>query len=141
MKPIMRHKARYHAVQALYQSLMSGDDAAKVMAEHRVNMKETRVDVEHFTKLVREVIAQQQRIDEAFSPYLKGRTLDELTPIELCVLRIATFEMLECLDVPYQVVINEALELNKAFGTEEGYKFVNAVLDHVAQKLRPIEKK
>ena len=74
-------------------------------------------------------------IDKQFEPYL-DRKLNELNSIELIALRIGTYELLKRTDVPYKVAINEAVELSKIFGSEDGYKYVNGVLDKVAQQLR-----
>jgi N utilization substance protein B len=67
------------------------------------------------------------------------RSIDELNPVELSILRLSTFELLKCLDIPYKVIINEALELTKSFGSNEGFKYVNGILDKIAKKLRKHE--
>ena len=138
MKPSTRRKARFHAVQALYQVLFTGDSANNVIEQHIAEMNQAKVDIEYFKKITQGALNDTDTLDETFKPFLT-RALNELTPIELCVLRLATFELIHCLDVPYRVVLNEALDLNKAFGTQEGFKFVNGVLDKVAKKLRENE--
>ncbi len=138
MKPSQRHKARYHALQSLYQVLFTEHEADEVINQHLEEINPKKVDASYFRQLVEGVLSSLDKLDNEFKPFL-SRDLSELTPIELCVLRLATYELKECLDVPYRVVINEALELNKVFGTEEGFKFVNGVLDKVAKKLRATE--
>ena len=134
----MRHKARFHALQALYQVLFTQDIAETVIVQHVDEINPDKVDVEYFRKLTVGILNDPAQLDEKFKPFLT-RALSELTPIEHCVLRLATYELLYCSEVPYKVVINEALELNKAFGAQEGFKFVNGVLDKVAKQLRASE--
>lgn len=138
MKPAARHKARRHALQALYQILFTKEEASGVAAQHLADMNSDRVDAEYFKQLVLGVIDELTEIDAAFTPYL-SRLHEELTPIELCVLRLSTYELKNNLEVPYRVVLNEALELTKTFGTQEGFKFVNGVLDKTAADLRGVE--
>lgn len=138
MKPSNRRKARFHAIQSLYQVMFTGHDADQVVNQHLEELNAKKVDTTYFRQLVEGVLTSVEELDATFSPFL-SRTVEELTPIELCVLRLATYELKDCLEVPYRVVINEALELNKTFGTEEGFKFVNGVLDKVAKKLRAVE--
>lgn len=135
MKPAARHKARKFALQALYQILFSKADTASVSAQHLAFMKENKVDEIYFRELVFGVENEIDVLDEILRPHL-DRSIDTLTPIELCVLRMATFELKHRLDIPYRVVLNEALELTKTFGTQEGFKFVNGVLDKTARQLR-----
>lgn len=135
MKPAARHKARKFALQALYQILFSQSDTPSVVAQHLAFMKENKVDEVYFRELVFGVMNEIDALDEMLSPHL-DRSIDKLTPIELCVLRMATFELKHRLDIPYRVVLNEALLLTKTFGTQEGFKFVNGVLDKTARQLR-----
>ena len=108
----------------------------KEIEEHFIatQIKKT-IDMDFFKELIHGVPNNQTEIDVIMTPFLK-RPLDELDPIELAVLRLAIFELTQRLDIPYRVVINEALELTKKFGSIEGYKFVNGVLDQVAKKIR-----
>ncbi len=135
MKPAARHKARKFALQALYQILFSQSDTPSVVAQHLAFMKENKVDELYFRELVFGVVNEIDSLDEILCSHL-DRSIDKLTPIELCVLRMATFELKHRLDIPYRVVLNEALELTKTFGTQEGFKFVNGVLDKTARELR-----
>lgn len=135
MNPKARKKARRFALQALYQWHMAGNDLSEIEIEfHRDNeLKET--DVEYFSELLHQIPASIDEIDKTFTTYL-DRPLEELNPVELIILRIGTYELTQRQDVPYKVAINEALELAKSFGAEEGFKFVNGVLDKVAQQVR-----
>jgi transcription antitermination protein NusB len=134
MKPAARHRARRKAVQALYQMLLNEDPAEMVIDQHFETMDREKVDANYFNQLVLGVSKSQTALDELFLPHT-GRALKSITPIELCVLRLACFELTEMKDVPFKVVINEALELTKCFGTSDGFKFVNGVLDKTAKDL------
>lgn len=130
-----RHKARSRAVQAIYQWQLSGNNVREVeeyfLAEQ--NMKKT--DMELFSELLHGVPMNLTELDEAISPIL-DRPLDEVDPVEKAILRIGCFEMMKKIDVPYRVVINEAVELAKEFGAEDGHKYINSILDRLAIRLR-----
>lgn len=138
MKPATRHKARRHAIQALYQVLFTKEESSSIVAQHLAEMDVERVDADYFRHAVFGTLKEMNEIDRIFESYM-DRGVHELTPIELCVLRLATFELKHNLDVPYRVILNEALKLTKTFGTDEGYKFVNGVLDRTAKELRKVE--
>lgn len=138
MKPSARRKAREYALQALYQWHISQASITDIEAEFLIYQIKQKPDFEYFKELLHEIPKNFPELDEAIHPFLK-RALTELDPIELTILRIATYELTHRLDVPYRVVINEALELEKKFGSSEGYKFVNGVLDQVAKKIRAEE--
>ena len=135
MKPAARHKARIYALQSLYAWLLSNNHSQEIEEYFLINNDFTKVDTEYFVKLFRGVISNVDRLDQQMLPFL-DRPLKELTLVELCILRIAIFELIECPDVPFRVVINEAVELNKKFGSTDGFKYINGVLDQVAKKLR-----
>ena len=135
MKPSLRHKARYFAVQAVYQWQFDTALVEEINARFNVNNNPKKVDIEYFSELLSGVVKHLLVIDEHIKPFL-DRDIKDLDPVELAILRIATYELLFRLDVPYKVVINEALELAKVFGSKEGFKYVNGVLDHVAKKNR-----
>src|SRR5690606_3139528 len=98
----------------------------------------TKVDLAFFQELLRAVINDYDELDTKIRPYL-GRLPEELDPVEKAILRLATYELVKRVDVPYKVVINEAIELAKAFGAEESHKFVNGVLDKAVRTLRKHE--
>lgn len=133
-----RHNARKHIIQALYQWQLTQLDIREIEYQFSNEFLGTRVEHAYFQALLYGVPQNVQEIDATFSPYLT-RTQENIDPIELAVLRLATFELLFRLDIPYQVVINEALELTKTFGTQEGFRFVNGILDKVARATRVAE--
>lgn len=130
-----RQNARRLAVQAIYQWQFTHASADEVLQEIFAREDFSKISREYFSELVKGVITKAAILDAIFTPFL-DRPLDELNPIELAVLRLATFELTERLDIPYRVVMNEALELTKEFGTVEGYKYVNGVLDKVQSRLQ-----
>ncbi len=131
MKPQLRSKARRYALQALYQWHMSGQLPTEILAQFQANIENDVIDNDYFLFLFQGVTSHVDEIDQQIKPHL-DRELHELTPVELTVLRLAAFELNYSMDVPRSVVINEALELTKTFGsTDEGFKYVNAVLDKI----------
>jgi transcription antitermination protein NusB len=138
VKPSARRKARKHALQGLYQVIYTGQEAEVIAAQHLAEMNHDKIDVEYFKKLLLGSVSNLVVLDEVFAPFL-DRDIGELTPVELSVLRLATYELKEMPDVPYRVVLNEALELTKKFGSTDGFKFVNGVLDKTAKAVRPDE--
>jgi N utilization substance protein B len=134
-----RHKARHYAMQALYQWHMAGAPLNQIEAEFRAEYDFGKVDGEYFHTLLHEIPARLDAVEDSFSPYMVERSVEELDPIERALLRIGTFELMERIDVPYKVVINEAVNLAKKFGASESHKFINGVLDRVAQELRSVE--
>jgi transcription antitermination protein NusB len=139
MNPTARRFARQYAVQALYQWQIShtlpADIEAQFLVHHQMSKK---TDLSYFRELIHAIPDYHEELDAHMKPFL-DRPIAELDPVELSILRLSIYELAKRLDVPYRVVINEALELTKKFGSIEGYKFVNGVLDHVAHKLRTTE--
>lgn len=135
---VARRNARHYALQAMYQWSMTGNAAIDIEKEFLAHHIDKQFDLDYFKELLHGTITMQVEIDKTFQPYL-GRLHGEIDPIELAVLRVSTYELLKRPDVPYRVVINEALELTKKFGSVEGFKFVNGVLDRVAKKVRETE--
>ena len=133
-----RRKARRLALQALYQWQLSQQPIAEIQAQFHTHQNMKVIDVDYFDELLQQISAQQEQIDQQFSQFL-DRAMSALNPVELSILRIACYELLHRLDVPYRVVINEALELAKLFGAVEGHKYVNAVLDKLAKQSRDAE--
>ncbi len=128
MKPSERRKARRLATQAIYSWQLSGNNIADVEHEFLTEQNIKGVDVSYFRELFTGTATKQAQLDELLTPYLE-RPMDEIDPIEKAVLRLAAYELTFRKDVPYKVVINEAIELAKSFGAEEGHKFVNGILD------------
>lgn len=139
-KPSERKKARHLLVQALYQWRMSGNALVDIEAEFRTDNDMSKVDVNFFEEIFHGVPKRIGEIESAFTPYL-DRDLDDLDPIARAVLEVGCYEMLFRLDVPYKVVINEAVSLAKKFGATDSYKYINGVMDKVAADKRAIEVK
>ncbi len=134
-----RHKARHYAMQALYQWQMADANLAEIEAEFVEEYDFGKVDGDYFHALVHEVPANLDDIEAVFAPFMVERDLDELGPVERALLRIATYELMERIDVPYKVVINESVTLAKKFGAQDSHKFINGVLDQAARQLRQVE--
>lgn len=130
-----RHQARCGALQSLYQWQVSGNSIEEIKNIFLEKHAKKSIDSEYYAELVCGVTQQHASLDALLMPYLK-RNFQEIDPIELSVLRIATYELAHRLDIPYRVVINEALELVKKFGSIEGYKFINSILDLLAKQIR-----
>lgn len=133
-----RHKARRLAVQAIYQWQMSATPVHEIVQQFLMEKNNATFDRDYFIDLLNGVVNHCDQLDALLAPFM-SRTIHEVDPIERAVLRLSTFEFVYCLQIPYKVVINEALELTKLFGTQEGFKFVNGVLDKVAQQVRENE--
>ena len=133
-----RRQSRELALQGLYQWLIAGGDAAAVQSHIREQDDFERCDQAHFDALLGGGIAQCAALDAAIARHV-DRPTRQLSPVEHAVLMIAAYELQHCPDVPYRVVINEAVELAKSFGGTDGHKYVNGVLDKVATDLRPAE--
>lgn len=129
-----RRRARECAVQALYSWQISENDPAVVELSFVTEQDLTDVDTPYFRKLFRQTADNVVAVDSTLTPFL-DRAAEELTPIEKAILRLATYELKYELDVPYKVVINEAIEVAKTFGAEESHKYINGVLDKVAPAL------
>ena len=133
-----RHRARELAVQGIYQWRMSGGDHLEIEKTTRAEKSLGRFDVELFSQLLRGVVEHHQELIAALAPHLE-RDINELSPIEFSVLLLGAFELTRHPEVPYRVVINEAVELAKTFGGTDGHKFVNGVLDKLAAQVRAVE--
>lgn len=136
--PVARSRARRRALQAVYAWQMSGGRVSDVIAEFAHEQAKEVADLEYFEDLVRGVDKHQHDLDEALAPFL-DRDVEQVDPIERAVLRIAAYELRLRPDVPYRVVINEAIETVKRFGAEHGHTYVNGVLDHAAAQWRAAE--
>ena len=133
-----RHRARELALQGIYQWRMSGGDHLEIEKTTRAEKSLGRFDIELFSQLLRGVVEHNQALVAAVSPHL-DRDMNELSPIEFSVLLLGAFELSRHPEVPYRVVINEAVELAKTFGGTDGHKFVNGVLDKLAALVRAVE--
>lgn len=138
INPSARRNARRYALQAMYQWQIAGTSVSVIEAEFLNYHIDKKLDLAYFKELVHGVPDNLHDIDQEMMPFL-GRPMHEIDPIELAVLRLAIYELKKRPDVPYRVIINEALELTKKFGSIEGHKFVNGVLDRIARKIRVTE--
>ena len=139
MKVSARRKARELALQGVYSWQLSKNPVEQVELALATSNDMHKVDMAYFQALLRGATSQADSLDTAIKPYL-GRLPEELDPIEKAILRIATFELTERMDVPYRVIINEAIELAKGFGAEESHKFINGALDKAVRTLRKDER-
>lgn len=128
-----KHYSRACAVQALYQWQHTQHSAEEIIAQFIEEKHLQQADRKYFKKIVTGVIAEHAALDTLLMPHL-DRDISALTPVELAILRVAAFEFTHCPDVPYKVVINEALEVAKDYGADQSHKYVNAILDAVATK-------
>lgn len=133
-----RRRSREIALQGLYVWQINRADAGEIDAQMREHGDFDKCDRKLFDLLLHGCIAQSEALDALIIPHL-DRPIKELSPIEHGVLLIGTFELKQCVEVPYKVAINEAVELAKAFGGTDGHKYVNGVLDKAAAELRPVE--
>lgn len=133
-----RHRAREFALQGVYQWLLNGADAATVVNNIRAAHGFDKADADHFGALLYGAIKEAPALREVIAPLI-DRAITELSPIEHAVLLLGAFELKNNLDIPYRVVINEAVELTKSFGGIDGHKYVNGVLDKLAASLRATE--
>ena len=133
-----RRRSRELALQGLYEWLISRADVGVVMAHMREQDEHGRCDSAHLDALLQGCISQVAELDGVIAPHL-DRGVAQLSPVEHAVLLIGTYELRHCVEVPYRVAINEAVELAKAFGGTDGHKYVNGVLGGLAPQLRADE--
>jgi N utilization substance protein B len=134
----MRHRARELAMQGIYEWRLSGKSAALIEKATRDEKSLGRYDVEFFGQLLHGAIAQHEALSAQLAPHL-DRAVNELSPVEFSVVLLGAYELTSHPEVPYRVVINEAVELAKTFGGSDGHKFVNGVLDKLAAQVRATE--
>lgn len=133
-----RHRARELALQGVYEWRLSGKGAGQIEQATLAEKSLGRYDTEFFGQLLRGVVAAHEGLGSLISPHL-DRKLDELSPVEYSVLLLGAYELTQHPEIPYRVVINEAVELAKTFGGSDGHKFVNGVLDKLATQVRAAE--
>ncbi len=133
-----RSGARRLLVQALYQWQLSGEDPAGGDLSFLRENPHGRPDLAYFEALFHKIMTARERIDDLIAQAI-DRGFNELDPVERAILRLATAELLFETEVPYRVVINEAVELAKTFAADESYRYINGVVDRLAPALRPDE--
>lgn len=131
----LRKKARTLAIQGLYQWQMADDTPTNIQAQILAHNDTSRFDVEYFNEVFLGTVAEKAELDKIVANHA-SRAVDEISPIEHAILLLAVFELQNRLDIPYKVIINEALLLSKEFGANEAHKFVNGVLDKIARDIR-----
>ncbi|QGX39109.1 transcription antitermination factor NusB [Permianibacter aggregans] len=137
-KPAQRRVARKYAVQAIYSWQLNHQPPQEIELNFLAENDFKGCDTAYFQELLRGVVDDLDALNDLLKPTMH-LSLDEVDPVELAILRMAAYELKHRIDVPYKVVINEALEQAKTFGATDGHKFVNGVLDKLARQLRAIE--
>jgi N utilization substance protein B len=135
-----RSLARRRAMQAIYQWQMAGNDLQDINDQFLSEQDMSKVDIEYFQELLFQIPKQIDELDGIATPYMEN-SLEETDPIERAIIRLSVYELKHRLDVPYRVVINEAVVLAKAFGGDNSHTFVNGIVDKVAHDLRQAEMK
>lgn len=133
-----RRRAREYALQGLYQWLVGGQDVAAIEGHLMETEGFDKADVAHFREVLHGATDGADALRAEFARFI-DRDIKELSPVEHAILLIGAYELKHRQEIPYRVVINEAVELAKSFGGTEGFKYVNGVLDKVAAALRPHE--
>lgn len=133
-----RTRARELLVQALYQMQITGHDITELRSQFRDRSEYQRVDQDYFDKVLQAICADTGSIEAALDEYA-DRPIEQLDPVEKAILYIGYHELAALTDVPYKVVINEAVNLTKRFGAQDGHKYINALLDRASETLRPVE--
>lgn len=133
-----RHRSREFALQGLYQWLLNNEDAGAIDAHIREAHGFDKADKAHFNALLHGVIRDAASLRAGVAPLI-DRDVAQLSPVEHAVLLIGAYELTHHIEIPYKVVINEAVELTKSFGGIDGHKYVNGVLDKFAARVRETE--
>lgn len=136
--PSARRKARKYIVQALYQWQLTQNPLHEIETQFHADHDLSNIDTVYFSKILHGVPSQASKLDETLAQWI-DRDVKELDPISLAILRMGVYEMQNCIDVPYRVVINEGVNLAKTFGATDSFKYVNGVLDKAAKSLRSAE--
>jgi N utilization substance protein B len=133
-----RSRARALLLQALYQQQLTGHDLAELQAQFHARPEYRRADRAYFDELIASIVADRDLLEQRIGTYA-DRPVEQLDPVERSALLIGVYELAERRDIPYRVVINEAVDLVKRFGAVDGHKYVNAILDRGALELRKDE--
>ena len=133
-----RQKARKILVQALYQWQLNHAPFHEIQAQFMLENNEEKYDVQYFALLLSGIIDKIEELDAKIIPCL-DRKMEMLNPVEQAILRLSTYEFLYCLDIPFKVIIDEAISLTKTYGAIEGHRYVNGVLHQLATSIRELE--
>jgi N utilization substance protein B len=134
-----RGRARRIAMQALYQWHITQNPVHIIDADCHKENDMTKVDVEYFTELFHNSLKMVSDLDALFKPFLVNISFVKIDPVTLAIMRLSCYELKERMDVPYRVIINEALNLAKKYGAADSHKFINGILDKVASGVREAE--
>lgn len=135
-----RRRAREFALQGLYQWRLTGADSATIARQLGEARGFDKIDTGYFHDLLEGAVAAAAEVEREIEPFL-DRKLERLSPIERCILLLAGYELARHPEVPFRVIVNEAVELAKTYGGTDGYRFVNGVLDKLAARFRQAEVK
>ncbi len=130
-----RSIARKLAMQALYQWQLTGQSAADINLQFLADEESAGADLEYFTGLLKGSVAGHEKIKAAIAPFI-DRPIEQLDPVETAILMIGMYELMDRIEVPFRVVINEGVDLCKRFGATDAHKYINAVLDRAAREIR-----
>jgi len=138
MKVSARSRARQLAVQGLYEWHLSENKIDDIATQCLDAKRGKNIDETYFEELIYKVSSMVDELNTLLAPHL-SRGIDEIDPVERAILQLSAYELTQKIDIPYKVVINEAIELAKTFGAEQSHKFVNGILDKVAEQSRSVE--
>jgi N utilization substance protein B len=133
-----RRQSRRLAMQALYQWQMTGQNVHEVLKQFLTTQDVSRADLDYFQELLTSIPGRVDKLDAALEPFMERR-MEEVDPVERAILRVSAYELISRPDIPYKVVINEAIDLTKKFGADQAHRFVNGVLDQAVKELRKME--
>lgn len=137
--PAARHKARRFALQGLYEWQLSGNQPFEIEARYRVENAMHKVDLAYFHELLHQASLRARELDAAYEGFL-DRKASQIDPVERAILRIGAYELIHHIEIPYRIILNEAVELAKDFGATDSYKYINSILDELAKVVRQAEK-
>lgn len=140
LDPAARRRARRILVQMLYQWGLTHDDLASLQQQFVQEIELKEADQTYFVEILEPLFEEMQDIDQLIDQHVSDQ-VHSVSLVEKSVLRLAAFELCHRMDIPAAVVINEALDLNKRFGSPQGHRFVNGILDTIRQEVRTFEKK
>lgn len=132
--------ARQRLLQALYQWQHTGQDVHEIEVQFLTEQEMGKVEVPYFQELLHKILESVEQLDAEIEPLL-DRPMAQVDPVEKAILRIGTYELMHKPEIPYRVAINEGVELAKVYGADQSHKYVNGILDKIAQKLRAVEVK
>ena len=135
-----RHRAREYALRGLYQWQVTGQNVGDIIDQFLASNDARQFDVPYFQDLLRGVPTHLDELDSPLAPLL-DRPVEQVDLVERAVLRLGAYELQHHLEIPFRVVINEAVELAKTYGAEQGHRYVNGILDKLAAVLRPLERR